>query len=132
MLSNELMIILKIILSAGLMFILGRERQKKRKYVGPRTLILLGSATTLLSSVANALNNYFALGGLITGVGFLCGGVITKKDGTIGGLTTATMIWLSAIIGITVGLGMHLTAVFTTIMSYYVLQGKGIFGKSKD
>lgn len=132
MFTDELIIVLKIVLCAGLMYILGKERQKKRKYVGPRTLVLLGCATTLLSSVAVVLDNYFALGGLITGVGFLCGGVITKKDDEIGGLTTATMIWLSAIIGVTIGMEFYLTALFTTLLSYYVLQGKSIFGKSTD
>ncbi len=129
MLSNEIPIILKIMLCAFLMFVLGKERQSKKRFVGPRTLMLVGCATTLLSTIGVMFENLFVLGGIITGVGFLCGGVITKKGGHIGGLTTAALIWLSSTIGISVGLGLYGTAIFTTILSFFILRSKELFKK---
>jgi putative Mg2+ transporter-C (MgtC) family protein len=129
MLSNEIPIILKIMLCAFLMFVLGKERQKKKRFVGPRTLMLVGCATTLLSTIGIMFENLFVLGGIITGVGFLCGGVITKKDGHVGGLTTAALIWLSSTIGISIGLELYGTAIFTTILSFFILRSKELFKK---
>lgn len=131
MLSNvdEISIILKISLCAALMFILGKERQRKKRFIGPRTLMLMGCATTLLSTVSLELDNFFVLGGIMTGVGFLGGGVITKEQGKVGGMTTAALIWTAAIIGITIGLELYITAVFTTVFSFMILRSKGLLKK---
>lgn len=61
--------------------------------------------------------------GLITGIGFLGAGAIFKADGesNIHGLTTAASIWLTAAIGMTVGMGRVSSAVVTTILSLLVL-----------
>lgn len=127
MLSNEISIIFKIMLCALLMFVLGKERQKKGRFIGPRTLMLMGCATTLLSTVGVAFENLFVLGGIVTGIGFLCGGVITKEGRRVGGLTTAALIWLAATIGISVGLELYITAIFVTIFSFIVLESKRFF-----
>jgi len=123
MLLNEMSIIFKIIVCALLMFILGKERQKKNRFIGPRTLILIGCATTLVSTIAAEFEG-FVLGGIMTGIGFLGAGVITKDRGKVGGLTTAALIWLAAIIGMAVGLELYTTAIFTTLFSYIVLKSK--------
>ena len=127
MISGEMLTICKIVLCSVLMFVLGRERQKKKKFVGPRTLMLIGFASTLFSSIALQFNNLFVLGGVMTGVGFLGGGVIVKEKGKVGGLTTAALIWMSAAIGICIGLELYVTAIFSTIFSFFVLRSKGEF-----
>lgn len=124
---DEIAVILKIILCASLMFILGKERQRNKRFVGPRTLMLMGCATTLLATIAFELDNAFILGGIMTGVGFLGGGVITKEKQQVRGLTTAALIWTAAIIGIAIGLRLYITAVFVTLFSLFVLRGKGLF-----
>ena len=126
MLSNELPIIFKIILCSILMFVLGKERQKTKRFVGPRTVILMGCATTLLSTTVIEFNNFFILGGIITGIGFLGGGVITQEKGNVSGLTTAALIWMAATIGVFVGLGLYITSIFTTIFSFCVLRSKDL------
>ena len=124
---DEFTIIFKVLVCAMLMFILGKERQKKKRFVGPRTLMLMGCATTLLSTIAFELDNFFVLGGIMTDVGFLGGGVITKESGRVGGLTTAALIWTAAIIGITIGIELYLTAIFVAIFSFIVLRSKTLF-----
>ena len=127
MISGEMLTICKIVLSAALMFVLGKERQEKKRFIGPRTLMLMGFASTLFSSIALQFNNLFVLGGVMTGVGFLGGGVIVKEKGKVGGLTTAALIWMAAAIGICIGLELYVTAIFSTIFSFLVLRSKGKF-----
>ena len=43
--------------------------------------------------------------GIMTGIGFLGAGVIFKEGLTVRGLTTAASIWITAAIGILVGIG---------------------------
>ncbi|MCX6820513.1 MAG: MgtC/SapB family protein [Candidatus Aenigmarchaeota archaeon] len=120
----ETLTILKLLASAAMMFVLGAERQKQRKFMGPRTVMLIGCASTLFSTMALQFDAVFILGGIITGVGFLGGGVITKERGKVHGLTTASLVWMAATIGICVGLGLYVTAVFATVFSYAVLRAK--------
>jgi len=48
--------------------------------------------------------------GIMTGIGFLGAGVIFKEGLTVRGLTTAASIWVTAAIGILVGVGFHFAA----------------------
>jgi putative Mg2+ transporter-C (MgtC) family protein len=49
--------------------------------------------------------------GIMTGIGFLGAGVIFKEGLTVRGLTTAASIWVTAAIGILVGIGFWFAAV---------------------
>lgn len=57
--------------------------------------------------------------GLVTGIGFLGAGTILKGDSAedVKGLTTAAGIWLTAAIGVAVGLGHEATAVMSTLLA---------------
>ncbi|MDH3325447.1 MAG: MgtC/SapB family protein [Gammaproteobacteria bacterium] len=55
--------------------------------------------------------------GIMTGIGFLGAGVIMKDTYTIRGLTTAASIWITASIGILLGMGYYDIAVGATILS---------------
>ena len=59
--------------------------------------------------------------GIMTGIGFLGAGVIFKDGLTVRGLTTAASIWLTASIGILVGIGFWFPAVFVTALTLIVL-----------
>src|SRR5690606_5407935 len=61
--------------------------------------------------------------GVITGIGFLCAGAIIKGNDEqhLSGLTTAAGIWLTAAIGVAVGLGRELTAMVCTLLAWLVL-----------
>lgn len=55
--------------------------------------------------------------GIMTGIGFLGAGVIMKEKFTIRGLTTAASIWVTASIGILIGMGFFLAAAMATILA---------------
>lgn len=97
--------------------ILGLNRELHNKPAGLRThaMVTIGSALITISSLhftddghitnADALSR--VIQGILTGIGFLGGGVIIR-DATgvqIYGLTTAATIWCSAGLGLACGLG---------------------------
>lgn len=59
--------------------------------------------------------------GIMTGIGFLGAGVIYREDFSIRGLTTAASIWITAAIGILVGIGFYFPAGLATIMAFGIL-----------
>ena len=59
--------------------------------------------------------------GIMTGIGFLGAGVIIKEGITIRGLTTAASIWITASIGIVIGMGMYFAALIAVTLSVGVL-----------
>lgn len=59
--------------------------------------------------------------GIMTGIGFLGAGVIFKEGLSVRGLTTAASIWITAAIGILIGVGFYEPAVIATILTLGVL-----------
>jgi len=59
--------------------------------------------------------------GVLTGIGFLGGGVIIHRQSQVQGLTTAASIWLVAVIGLTAGAQLYVLAVGATVISWFVL-----------
>jgi len=59
--------------------------------------------------------------GIMTGIGFLGAGVIFKEGLTVRGLTTAASIWVTAAIGVLVGIGFWVPAILGTIATLSVL-----------
>jgi putative Mg2+ transporter-C (MgtC) family protein len=62
--------------------------------------------------------------GIITGIGFVGAGAILKREtgGNIQGVTTSAGIWMTAAIGVTVGLGGLGLAVIATILTLVILR----------
>ena len=52
----------------------------------------------------------------VSGISFLCAGVIFKVGSSIKGLTTAAGIWMTAGIGLAVGAGMYVVVAFTAVL----------------
>jgi len=61
--------------------------------------------------------------GIITGIGFIGAGTIIKLEGEmdVKGLTTSAGIWMSAAIGVTVGLGALGLAILATFLALIIL-----------
>ncbi|WP_446783327.1 MgtC/SapB family protein [Macellibacteroides fermentans] len=122
---------LKLLVSFGLGAIVGFERQFRRHDAGMRTftLICMGSTAAMLLSIWIPQSYPNFLNGdpgriaaqVLTGIGFLGAGAIIQSHGSVHGLTTAACIWVMAVIGLTVGAGMYITAVITTIFTLIVL-----------
>ncbi|SNS55417.1 putative Mg2+ transporter-C (MgtC) family protein [Noviherbaspirillum humi] len=59
--------------------------------------------------------------GIMTGIGFLGAGVIFKEGLSVRGLTTAASIWMTAAIGILMGIGFYFPAVLATVLTIGIL-----------
>ncbi len=100
----------KVFFSVFCGFIFGLERQLRGKPVGIRTscMISLGTMTFvhlgLLQSKDDA-DHIRLLGQIVTGVGFLGGGVIFTQGGLVNGVTSASVIWLLTAVGAAIGFG---------------------------
>lgn len=122
--------IYKITLSAILGLIIGAERQSKEKPAGLRTHALVAIGSTLFT-VLSFVNLFEGLGyafdpsriaaQVVVGIGFLGAGMIFLKGGEARGLTTAAGIWVTAAIGMAVGFGAYVVAVYTTVLVFLIL-----------
>ncbi len=122
---NELAILLpitiKILVATICGSLVGWEREKKNKFAGLRTnlLICVGSAIfTIGSFYAGTLYNVDPtriLSTIVTGMGFLGGGVIMRDNDKMIGITTAAFIWVISGIGILAGMGLVLIPIILTI-----------------
>ena len=54
--------------------------------------------------------------GVVTGIGFLCAGVIMREGMNISGLTTAASIWAASAIGIMLGMGFYFASITLTLL----------------
>ena len=122
--------------------LIGFERQRKHKIAGMTThvLVALGAAAlTILSRqmmydtlvLAKNLNTNYNLNivventriiaGVVTGVGFLGTGAILKTNSNVYGLTTASTLWISAIIGIIFGSDYVVLGIATSLFALVAL-----------
>jgi putative Mg2+ transporter-C (MgtC) family protein len=124
----------RMLLAAFLGGLLGLQREHQGKEAGVRThmLVALGSALFVLVPLqagSDASDLSRVIQGVIAGVGFLCAGTILKVtaagDDQVRGLTTAAGIWLTAAIGIAVGLGREMTAVLSTLLALGIFALEG-------
>lgn len=112
--------------------VIGIEREKKGSDAGLRTHVLVSLGSCLIMQVSiHVFEMYKGLAnvdpsriaaGVITGIGFLGAGAIMRSEQSIKGLTTAASIWVSSGIGLACGCGFLGAAVFTTIITYFVLK----------
>lgn len=116
----------RLVLSMVLGMIVGAERKRKGQIAGIRTfaLISMGACLAMLLSIY-VPQVYLGLKNgdpgriaaqVITGIGFIGGGAMIHMKGAVKGLTTAAGIWMTAIIGMAVGIGMYLCSIGATIL----------------
>jgi len=131
-------ILVRLVVALALGGALGIERSYHGRPAGFRTHALVGLASGALmlvsvyeaewfrapgSLIRGAIDPTRMAQGLMTGIGFLGAGVIMREGLTVRGLTTAASIWITAGIGILVGIGFFFPAVITTILSLGALAG---------
>ena len=111
--------------------LIGLERSFHGRPAGFRTHALVCLASALLMLVTVFEGQWFSTRGLervsidptrlaqgiMTGIGFLGAGVIMKEGTSVRGLTTAASVWMTAGIGILVGIGFYFPAAFATILT---------------
>ena len=112
----------------------GFQREKARKPAGLRTHILVSLGTTVFvlacSGVGMSMDGLSrVIQGIVTGIGFIGAGSILKlnEERDIQGLTTAAGVWMTAAIGVAVGLGSLGVALLSTFFTLIVLALAGPF-----
>ena len=108
--------------------IIGLERQLRGKAAGIRTSILICLGTQLFvglgsSFAGDRVDPTRVLAQVVTGIGFLGGGVILAREGLIIGVTSAAVIWVLAALGSLIGLGHLLAAIVLTLITVALLIG---------
>lgn len=117
-------ITLRLAVALALGGVIGLERQWKSHYVGLRTntLVTIGSAALIIFGLmlppgdAEGLTRISAQ--IITGVGFLCAGVIMHEGVNVRGFNTAATLWCSVAVGMFVGNGLFVPA---AILSCFIV-----------
>src|ERR1051326_1738666 len=112
---------IKLIIAAVLGGIIRIEREMRDKPAGLRTNILICVGSTLFMSISNAFGDTRIGAQIVTGIGFLGAGSVLHAHGFVVGLTTAATIWVVAGIGMALGSGMYMVAVFAAAMSLVTL-----------
>ena len=123
---SELELILRFILAFLLGALIGYERETSDRPAGLRTHILvsLGSAQfTILSFYAFPGSDPSRIAAyIVAGVGFIGAGTIIQSRDRIIGVTTAASLWVTASIGMAVGIGFYLAAIIIAIFSFFALK----------
>lgn len=125
---------LKLFLALVLGGLIGTERAILAKQAaGTRTFGLVALGACLFIVVANYVHaSYLGIvnfeplqtaGAIITGIGFIGGGLIIFRNEALHGVTTAAGLWIAAGVGMAVGFGMYSVAIFTTILSLLMFTG---------
>lgn len=119
---------LRIGLSLLLGFLIGLERQLTGHVAGIRinVLISLGTCLFVLFPMLYGSTEVFRIASyIVSGVGFLCSGVIFKDSASVRGINTAATLWCTAAVGILASTGKYLFAVSaacTLILSNLVMR----------
>lgn len=121
--SIQLQDIFSIITSIICGGIIGFEREYKNKSTGFRTIMLITLGSTIFTIVSRhgAGTDDRISANIITGIGFIGAGVIFKDKMSVLGLTTAAVIWTSAAIGMTAGIGYYSLAITFTVITWIIL-----------
>lgn len=118
---------LKLGVSVFLGGLMGAEPEYKGRNIGFRTIILITLGSTLFTilsvTIGGANDPTRIASNIVTGVGFLGAGAIFRDGFTVKGVTTASLIWVSAAIGMACGIGHFEFAAMVTFLVLLVLIG---------
>ena len=121
-------VIIRLIAALLLGAVVGYQRERIGKPAGLRThmLVAAGTALFVLSAAQSGMGEDALsriIQGLATGIGFIGTGAILKlhEEREIQGLTTAAGIWMTAAVGVAVGLGRLGAALISTALTWVVL-----------
>jgi putative Mg2+ transporter-C (MgtC) family protein len=118
----------RIGLGFALAFAVGFEREVRGSPAGDRTFALIGAATAALTAVLYKSSPQ-GLAGVITGIGFIGGGVVFHAENSfVRGVTTASAIFATAAIGVVVGTGHLAVGVVTAAGVLLILELRNIPG----
>jgi putative Mg2+ transporter-C (MgtC) family protein len=122
----------------GLAFLLsaliGLERELRQKSAGLRTLTIVGFASALFMLISKYgfadivgpnvnLDPSRIAAQVVSGLGFIGGGLVFVRRDAVRGLTTAAVVWLTAAVGMAAGAGLPLLALLVTAGHFVIVYG---------
>lgn len=132
MLVANFFVLLHLLGALGLGLLVGYERSYHGRAAGMRTYGLVCMASAALTVIGGFSHFWYGgtttttfsngdlsrvMQGILTGIGFLCAGVIMKEGLNISGLTTAASLWAVCVVGIMVGVGLYAAAMSLALLS---------------
>lgn len=130
----------RLALAAGLSALIGFERESRERAAGLRTHMLVGIASCAMTIVsAYGFVDYYdnldfpagspppqkdpfrVAAQIVSGIGFLGGGVILRSGLNVRGLTTAASLWAVCGVGLAAGAGMYVVATMLTVALLFSL-----------
>jgi putative Mg2+ transporter-C (MgtC) family protein len=139
--------IIRIILAIIVGSIIGYERMKKQKEPGVRTHAVITVVCTMITMISaygfagfpGTRDPARLISNILTGIGFLAGGVIftttrrfnlsRSSEQTVVGLTTASIVFGAATLGIPIGLGYYPLVILTLLAIEFSLQIEKILSR---
>ena len=121
----------ELVAAFGLSALIGLERELKQKAAGLRTYTVVGLGSALFMLISKyGFGDVLASGKvvldpsrmaaqIVSGLGFIGGGIIFVKRDSVRGLTTAASIWLTAAVGAAAGAGLPVLAV-VGVVGYFL------------
>lgn len=132
-LQQLLRVVIRLVSAVLLGAVIGFEREKAGKAAGVRThiLVTLGTCVFVLACSGYGMSSdglSRVIQGITTGIGFIGAGAILKLDNErdIRGLTSSAGIWMTAAVGVAVGLGEIGLALMAAIITVIVLSLVGV------
>lgn len=125
----------ELALALVLSTLIGWERGAQQKSAGLRTHTLVGIASALMMQISQyGFNHVLGLDNvsfdpsrvaaqIVSGIGFIGGGLIFVRRDAVRGLTTAATVWLTCAVGMACGGGLALLASATTALHFLVVRG---------
>jgi putative Mg2+ transporter-C (MgtC) family protein len=138
-LTTNGLLLLHLLGATAVGLVLGYERTYHGRAAGMRTYALVCVASTMLTAINGYPAQWYGglsmtpsvadptrvIQGIMTGIGFLGAGVIMKEGFTIRGLSTAASIWMTAAIGVIIGVGFYGAALSATLVAVVAMTGLG-------
>jgi putative Mg2+ transporter-C (MgtC) family protein len=130
--QTNVLVLMHLVGALALGLMVGYERSYHGRAAGMRTYGLVCMASAALTVIGGHSQYWYGgnfgpiftngdlsrvMQGILTGLGFLCAGVIMKEGFTISGLTTAASLWAVSVIGILVGIGLYGAAISMAVLS---------------
>ncbi len=127
----NIFVLLHLLGALALGLLVGYERSYHGRAAGMRTYGLVCMASAALAVMGGYSHFWYGgtsttlfsngdmsrvMQGILTGIGFLCAGVIMKEGFNISGLTTAASLWASSVIGILVGVGLYVAGMALALL----------------
>ena len=132
--SHPLQLVIRLLAAVLLGALIGYERELRAKNAGVRTHIMvsLGAALFMIISQygfpgADKFDAARIAAGVVTGIGFIGGGIIMKRKHDVSGLTTAASLWVTGAVGLSAGCGMYEVAILSTVLVLACLEALNVF-----